>query len=88
MIRSYKSSKQNSSDIWSEQVPQKLYSLAMDTSRLDVVFNVYRDRSLKQETRENRGATDTRVSLKKETPLSHKNFSDGVESWRKQNIDF
>ena len=47
----------------------------MNTSRLDVVFDVYRDRSLKLETRENRGATDTRVSLKKETPLSHKNFS-------------
>ena len=42
--------------------------------RVDIVFDVYRDLSLKQETRERRGTDGMRISLRKETPIQHKIF--------------
>ena len=39
-----------------------------------MTFDVNRALSLKQETRESRGADGMRISLQKETPIQHKNF--------------
>ena len=58
----------------SQQIAEKLLSLSRGVLRVDIVFDVYRDLSLKQETRERRGTDGMRISLRKETPIQHKFF--------------
>ena len=57
-------------DYCNHQIADKLLSLSQNVSRIDV----YRVLSLKQETRESRGADGMRISLQKETPIQHKMF--------------
>jgi len=47
----------------------KLKTIGNDLARVDVVFDIYRERSLKSQTRENRGA-GIRVSVRENTPVS------------------
>ena len=57
-----------------KQLVSKIQSLAANVDRLDIVFDVYRIPSLKQETREGRGVGGVRISVRRETPLPHKLF--------------
>ena len=57
-------------DYCNHQIADKLLSLSQNVTRIDV----YRVLSLKQETRESRGADGMRIYVQKETPIQHKNF--------------
>ena len=60
-------------DYCNHQIADKLLSLSQNVARIDIVVDVYRALSLKQETRESRGADRMRIYLQKETPIQHKN---------------
>ena len=56
------------------QIPQKIKALARNVDWLDVVFDVYKETTLKQDTRDRRGTDGMRVSIRKDTPIQHKQF--------------
>ena len=55
------------------ELKDKLKTIGNDLARVDVAFDIYKDKSLKSQTRENRGA-GIRVSVRENTPVL-KNFA-------------
>ena len=55
------------------ELNEKLKTIGNGLARVDVVFDIYKDKSLKSQTRENRGA-GIRVSVRENTPVM-KNFT-------------
>lgn len=56
-----------------DELIQKLKYISHNIERLDVVFDVYRENSLKSQTRENRGE-GIRISIRKDTQIYYKDF--------------
>ena len=62
-------------DYCDTQITNKIKQLAQNVSRLDVVFDVYKKTTLKQDTRDGRGKSDgIRISVRKDTPIQPKIF--------------
>ena len=61
-------------DYCHKQIPAKLLRMSSDVSRADIVFDVYRDISLKQQTRESRSTGGLKISIREDTLIQHKNF--------------
>ena len=41
---------------------------------MNIVFNVYQDATLKQDTQDQRGTDDMSISIRRGTPMQHKLF--------------
>ena len=59
-------------DYCDKELKDRIRLMARDVKRLDLVFDIYKEDSLKSQTRENRGH-GVRISVRKETPI-YKNF--------------
>ena len=63
-------------DYCNTQITNKIKQLAQNVSRLDVVFDVYKKTTLKQDTRDGRGKSDgIRIPVRNDTPIQPKIFS-------------
>ena len=51
------------------RVSKKIQALARNVARVDIVFNVYRDATLTQDTRDRRGIDDMLISIGRDTPI-------------------
>ena len=51
------------------QVSKKIQALARNVARVDIVFNVYRDATLTQDSRNRKGIDDMRISIGRGTPI-------------------
>lgn len=61
-------------DYCDHQIVNKLLTLSGVVCRLDIVFDVYRSLSIKQQTREDRSTGGIKVSIQKDTPIQHDKF--------------
>ena len=59
------------------QLVNKVNFFCQNANRIDIVFNVYQENSLKNDTRESRGSGEgTRTLVQSGTPIQHKKFKD------------
>ena len=59
------------------QLVNKVNFFCQNANRIDIVFNVYQENSLRNDTRESRGSGEgTRTLVQNGTPIQHKKFKD------------